>query len=192
MASFIGWALCAIVQAQSNATFKQYAFSGGSLSLGLFNNTLLVGAHPVIGYNLTNWADVALQLNYSYNSIRDFNGIFNNKLRQTTYGGGGLVRLYPVRFLFAQAQLEHNFVRQKNIPVTGPAEVRHQQAGSVLVGGGYTSGRFGRGGGPFYYLSVLFDVSGNIYSPYTDAYGRSVPVIRAGLQFPLFQLGSRR
>lgn len=172
--------------------WKKNLFTGGSVSFGIFNNTFLIGANPVFGYSLTDFADVALQVNYSYNSIRDYNGIFNNKLRQSTYGGGGWLRLYPVRSIFLQGQLEHNFIRQKSIPVLGPPEVRSIDASSVLVGGGYTTGRWGKGGEPFYYLSVLFDVSGNLYSPYTDAFGRSVPLFRGGVQIPLFQENSGR
>ena len=171
---------------------KKNLFTGGSVSFGIFNNTFLIGANPVFGYSLTDFVDVALQVNYSYNSIRDYNGIFNNKLRQSTYGGGGWLRLYPVRSIFLQGQLEHNFIRQKSIPVLGPPEVRSIDASSVLVGGGYTTGRWGKGGEPFYYLSVLFDVSGNLYSPYTDAFGRSVPLFRGGVQIPLFQENSGR
>ena len=172
--------------------WKKNLFTGGSVSFGIFNNTFLIGANPVFGYSLTDFVDVALQVNYSYNSIRDYNGIFNNKLRQSTYGGGGWLRLYPVRSIFLQGQLEHNFIRQKSIPVLGPPEVRSIDASSVLVGGGYTTGRWGKGGEPFYYLSVLFDVSGNLYSPYTDEFGRSVPLFRGGVQIPLFQENSGR
>ena len=172
--------------------WKKNLFTGGSVSFGIFNNTFLIGANPVFGYSLTDFVDVALQVNYSYNSIRDYNDNFNNKLRQSTYGGGGWLRLYPVRSIFLQGQLEHNFIRQKSIPVLGPPEVRSIDASSVLVGGGYTTGRWGKGGEPFYYLSVLFDVSGNLFSPYTDAFGRSVPLFRGGVQIPLFQENSGR
>ncbi|MBM3921886.1 MAG: hypothetical protein FJ340_01625 [Sphingomonadales bacterium] len=172
--------------------WKKNLFTGGSVSFGVFNNTFLIGGNPVFGYSLTDYVDLALQVNYTYNSIRDYNGIFNNKLRQSVYGGGGWLRLYPLRSIFLQGQLEHNFIRQRSIPVLGPPEVRRIDAGSVLVGGGYTSNRWGKGGVPFYYLSILFDVSGNLYSPYTDAYGRSVPVFRGGIQIPLFQENGRR
>ena len=183
------------LQAQDDkepGAWKRNLFTGGSVSFGVFNNTFLIGANPVFGYSLTDYVDAALVINYTYNSIRDFNGIFNNKLRQSTYGGGGLLRIYPMRSIFLQGQLEHNFIRQRSIPVLGPPEVRTIDAGSVLVGGGYTTGRFGKGGTPFYYLSILFDVSGNLYSPYTDAFGRSVPLFRGGVQIPLFQENSGR
>lgn len=173
--------------------FKENLFTGGSISLAFYNSTFLIGASPVIGYSLADWVDAGVVVNYNYTSYRDFNGIFNDKLRQTVYGGGGFLKLYPVKFLFAQAQLEHNYIRQKYLAGGSDyTETAKGQATSFLVGGGYTSGREGRGGEPFYYLAVLFDLSKDIYSPYTDGYGRSIPIIRAGLQIPLFQGGGGR
>lgn len=170
-------------------TFAENLFTGGSVSLAFYNNTFLIGANPVLGYSLTNWADAGVVINYTYTSYRDVY-VFDDRLRQQVYGGGPFVRLYPVRFLFAQAQVEHNFIRQKYIQsrTTGGAPTHAKdEANSFLIGGGYTTGRYGRGGNVFYYLSILFDISGNSNSPYTDAYGRSIPIIRGGLQIPLGQ-----
>lgn len=167
---------------------KEKLFTGGSVSLAFFNNTFLIGGSPVLGYSLTKWADAGIVANYNYTSYRDVNGVFNDKLRQSVYGGGVFTRLYPVRFLFAQAQFEHNFIRQKYIPATGNAPSTATTSGnSMLVGGGYTTNRFPDQGGAFYYVALLFDVSGNKTSPYTDEFGRVIPIIRAGLQIPLFQ-----
>ncbi len=171
---------------------KENLFTGGSVSLAFYNNTFLVGGSPVIGYSLTNWVDAGIVVNYNYSSYRDYNFVFNDKLRQKVYGGGAFLKLYPVRFLFAQAQFEHNFISQKFIPNIGITQTYKIDASSMLVGGGYTSGRYGRGGGPFYYLAVLFDVSGNKNSPYTDGYGRTIPIIRGGIQIPLFQGGDSK
>jgi len=172
--------------------FKENLFTGGSVSLAFYNNTFLIGASPVLGYSLSNWADAGIVVNYNYTSYRDYNYVYNDKLRQTVYGGGGFVKLYPVRFLFAQAQFEHNFIRQKLIYNNGGSVSYNTDGNSLLVGGGYTTGRYGKGGQPHYYLAVLFDVSGNDNSPYTDGYGRSIPIIRAGLQIPLFQGGGNK
>lgn len=177
---------------EEKRTFKENLFTGGSVSLAFYNNTFLIGASPVIGYSLTNWLDAGIVINYNYTSYRDVS-LFDDRLRQKVYGGGGFVKLYPVRFLFAQAQLEHNFIRQKYIPPGGGAtSTAKGDASSLLVGGGYTTGRWGRGGDMFYYLAVLFDVSGNENSPYTDAYGRTIPIIRGGIQIPLFQGGGNK
>lgn len=170
-------------------TFKENLFTGGSVSVGFSNNTFIIGGNPVLGYSLTNWADLGLVFNYTYTSYRDVY-FFDDRLRQQVYGGGAFLRLYPVRFLFAQAQIEHNFIRQKYIPdpTSGAGNSKTKdEASSFLVGGGYTTGRWGRGGGPFYYLSIMFDLSDNVNSPYTDAYGRTIPIVRGGIQIPLFQ-----
>jgi hypothetical protein len=170
---------------------KENLFTGGSVSLAFYNNTFLIGGNPVFGYSLTNWLDAGLVVNYTYTSYRDYS-TFNDRLRQKVYGGGAFIKLYPVRFLFLQAQAEHNFITLKYLPPNnGPVEKFTDDGNSLLVGGGYTTGRQGRGGGPFYYLAILFDVSGNDNSPYTDAYGRTIPIIRGGIQVPLFQ-GSNR
>jgi len=166
---------------------KERLFTGGSVSLAFYNSTFLVGGSPVIGYSIANWIDAGLVLNYNYTSYRDYNYIYNDKLRQTVYGGGAFTKIYPVRFLFVQAQAEHNFITQKFIPDIGNTQTYKYDANSFLVGGGYTTGREGYGGAPFFYLAVLFDVSGNDNSPYTDGYGRAIPIIRGGIQVPLFQ-----
>ena len=172
--------------------FKENLFTGGSISLAFYNNTFLIGASPVFGYSIAKWVDAGVVVNYNYTSYRDVN-VFDDRLRQKVYGGGVFAKLYPVRFLFAQAQLERNAIKQKYIPPNnGEISTTKSTANSFLVGGGYTTGRYGKGGSPFYYLSVLFDVGGDKNSPYTDAYGRAIPIIRAGLQVPLFQGSSNK
>src|SRR6476469_1215889 len=96
---------------------KENFFTGGSISLSFFNAAFLVGGNPVFGYSLTKWADAGIVANYTYSSIRDYSSYgSNDKLRQSIYGGGVFTRLFPVRFLFAQAQVEHNWIRSKYIP----------------------------------------------------------------------------
>ena len=171
---------------------KENLFTGGSISLSFFYNTFLIGGSPVIGYRFGRFADGGVVVNYLYTSIRDYQGVLNNKARQNLYGGGGFLRLYPLNFIFGQAQLEYNYINQKLIRPGGITESNTINGRSFLVGGGYTSGRSPYQNGPFYYLSVLWDIAGDPNSPYTDNYGRSVPVIRAGLSLPLFQGRSGR
>ena len=171
--------------------FKENLFTGGTISLAFYNNTFLVGGSPVFGCSVTNWIDLGIVVNYNYTSYRDYNFVFNDKVRQSVYGGGVFTKIYPIRFLFVQAQVEHNFIRQKFIPNVGTPQTIKNDATSYLIGGGYTTGRSGRGGQPFYYLAVLFDISNDVNSPYTDAYGRTIPIIRGGLQVPLFQGGKK-
>lgn len=168
---------------------KEKLFTGGNITLSFFNNTFLAGASPVFGYSITPWADVGVVVNINYSSTRDYGGLFDAKLRQTIYGGGGFVRLFPVNFLFAQAQAEHNFIAYKYIPPGnsgGTTQKNRTSVNSLLVGAGYTQGR-APGNNGFFYVSVLFDVSGNKNSPYTDNFGRTIPIIRAGINIPLFR-----
>ena len=169
---------------------KENLFSGGSISLAFYNNTFLIGGNPVLGYKVANWLDAGVVVNFQYSVYRDYY-VFDDRLKQFIYGGGIFTRIYPINFLFATAQLEHNFMETKYLPPNdqSPTERSNTSANSVLVGAGYATGRAKQGNSPFFYFSLMWDVSGNTNSPYTDAYGRSVPIIRAGFNIPLFQGG---
>lgn len=172
---------------------KENLFSGGSVSLSFFNNAFLIGGSPVFGYRLGRFADAGLVANFTYSSQRDYS-VFDDRLRQTQYGGGAFARLYPLNFLFGQLQWEYNFTHVKYQPAnnSGILSFSDNISGhSLLVGGGYASGRSPQGNSPFFYMSVLWDISDNKSSPYKDAYGRSIPIIRAGFNIPLFQGGGR-
>ncbi|MEQ1554548.1 MAG: hypothetical protein ABL929_10235 [Ferruginibacter sp.] len=147
-----------------------------------------MGLSPYFGYSLNKYIDVAISLNYNYVSQRDYLE-YGDKLRQSVYGPGAFVRIYPIKFLFAQAQFEQNFMSLKYIPAANGSYLPFKQninASSFLIGPGFANGR-NEDNKAFYYISVLFDVSGNKNSPYIDQLGRIDPVIRAGLNIPLFQ-----
>ena len=167
---------------------KENLFSGGSVSFSFFNKAFLIGANPVFGYSLTRWADAGIVGNINYSSQNDYGFVEDAKLRQTIYGGGVFTRLFPVKFLFAQAQFEHNIIRQKYMPPNnGNAFIDKVSGNSFLVGGGYTTGRNPDAKNGFFYLSILFDISDNQYSPYKDESNRVIPIIRAGFHIPLFR-----
>jgi len=166
---------------------KENLFTGGSVTVSFGNGTFQGGVNPQLGYSITKWLDAGVVVNYIYTSYRD-NQVFNDKLRQTIYGGGLFTKVYPVRFLFAQAQLEHNFITQKYIPPNGgTTEKTNVNATSFLVGAGYATGRNPGSGNSYGYLAVLFDVMKDDHSPYRDFAGRVNPIIRAGFHIPLFQ-----
>lgn len=172
---------------------KENFFTGGSVTASFFNGGTVLGISPYFGYSVNRFVDVAVSANYNYASQRD-NVVYGDKLRQTIAGPGAFVRLFPVRFLFAQAQYEYNFIRQKYIalPNSGYQNTTERvKASSALVGGGYCSGREDVGD-VFYYLSVMWDLKKDVNSPYTDGLNRALPIVRAGLQIPLFQGGRRR
>jgi hypothetical protein len=169
---------------------KENLFTGGSVNANFGQGTLALGIGPYFGYSINKYIDVAASFNYNYISQRDPNSTL--KYRQSILGPGAFVRLFPIKGIFGQAQFEYNFIQQKAIyGVAGyPDDVIKFKAKSTLVGGGYCSGRDGSGS-TFYYFSVLVDVAKDVNSPYRDNYGRKVPIIRAGLHFPLFQGGNK-
>ncbi|MEO6812584.1 MAG: hypothetical protein ABI172_01540 [Ginsengibacter sp.] len=190
--------ICFQVNAQTNDDNKEVnkgfkkekLFTGGSANAGFANGTTMLGITPQLGYSLTDWADAGITLNINYISQRDFYS--PTKFRQTIYGPGAFVRLFPVDFLFGTAQYEYNVIRQKTIPGGGvPSSVDRFNSSSLLVGGGYAGGRQ-RGSNTYYFLSILWDVLGDKNSPYVDQLGRATPVIRAGYNIGLFQGRYRR
>ncbi len=161
-------------------------FTGGSAALGFSNGSTVLGITPQFGMSVTDWLDAGVTVNVNYISQRDYYSA--DKIRQTTYGPGAFVRLFPVNFLFASAQYEHNFIKEKYIPGNSalPDQQNNYSANSLLLGVGYAGGRQ-RGGNTYYFLSVSWDVLGEANSPYVDYYGRSTPQIRAGYNIGLFQ-----
>lgn len=169
---------------------KDKLFTGGSANIGFSNGTTMLGITPQLGYSLTNWLDAGITFNLNYISQRDY--YTTNKVRQTTFGPGAFMRIFPVNFLFAGAQYEYNMIHQKQIFANGTPILRYNyHANSLLVGAGYAGGRE-RGGNSYYYLSIMWDIAGDPNSPYVDNLGRSTPVIRAGYNISLFQNSYRK
>ena len=159
-------------------------FVGGSISFGLggYNHEFVAGVHPHFGYILAKWIDVALALNFEYSSASD---AYYNKYHTTTYGLGAFTRIYPVHFLFIQAEPEYNFIALKYIPDQGDVQRLKVEAPSLLLGAGFVTEREDKN--TFSYISVLLDVLKDPNSPYIDVNGSFIPVIRAGLNIGLRQ-----
>ena len=168
---------------------KDKLFTGGSANIGFSNGSTMLGITPQLGYSLTNWLDAGITFNLNYISQRDYYS--EDKIRQTTYGPGAFVRIFPVNFLFATAQYEYNMIHLKQISPNLPTEKNSVNANSFLVGGGYAGGRE-RGGNTYYYISIMWDLYGDINSPYVDQFRRATPVIRAGYNIGLFQNRNKR
>lgn len=160
-------------------------FTGGNITFGLggYNNRFVAGLNPHLGYTISKWADAGIALNFQYQSSKDF---YDNKYRYKTYGFGAFTRLYPVRFLFIQAQPEYNFTALKFIPFAGNTTKDNVGAASLLLGAGYAGSR-STYNNTFSYISLLFDVLKETNSPYVDGYGKLIPVVRAG-----FNIGIRK
>ena len=166
---------------------KENLFAGGTLNLGFGNQTTSLGIAPFFGYSFNKYVDVAVSPGINYISIRDYEDVPNSKLRQTVYGPGCFVRLFPVNFLFAQAQYEYNLMKIRYISPLGINEFYQLDAHSLLVGGGFASGRDFSHQKSYYYFSILWDIGESINSPYKDGLDRAVPIIRAGYNIALFQ-----
>ena len=175
-------------EGETKAGFKkENLFAGGTVALGFGSGQTSFGLGPYFGYSFNKYIDAAISINYNYVSQRDFLQQ-GDKLRQSIIGPGIFTRIFPVKFLFAHAQYEQNFVKVKYIPAANGyylASKETKSAGSFLVGPGYASGR--GESKSFYYISVLFDVAKNKFSPYVDDQGRVTPIIRAGYNIALFQ-----
>lgn len=175
---------------------KHNLFTGGGVTASFYTGGSLLGASPVLGYKVNDYLDGGVVLNYVYTGSRDVYD-YNDKLRQHVYGPVIFARAYPLPFLFAQAQLEHNFTNV-NYTAAGSGRISDKysaSATSLLLGGGLSTGR-SKGGTTFFYFTVLADVLKNRNSPYVDiSYNpntgaervRIVPVLRAGVNVGLFQ-----
>src|SRR5688572_3582048 len=78
---------------------KENLFVGGDITLGFGSSYTALGASPYFGYSINKYIDVAVSFNYIYTSQRDILE-YGDKARQTQYGPGAFVRLYPFKFLF--------------------------------------------------------------------------------------------
>lgn len=167
---------------------KENIFTGGNVIASFYTGGTVLGVSPHLGYSITNWLDAAVSLNFIYTGETDQ---YDYKFRQTNIGPGAFVRVFPVQFLFAQVQYEHNFQNLKIIPPGSSSYKLKEDVNSLLLGAGFASGREG-GNNTYYYFSVMFDALKLPNSPYVDSYGRLIPVIRAGFNIALFQGRGRR
>jgi hypothetical protein len=168
---------------------KENIITGGTLNASFGNQITALGVSPYIGYSLNRFVDVAISPALNYISQRDYYAV-GDKLRQTTFGPGAFVRVFPVKFLFGIAQVEHNISRFRYLPAVGSVYQPDQleiKADCVLLGVGLSNGRDFQVRRSYYYFSVLWDVRKANNSPYVDNLNRAVPIIRAGYNIALFQ-----
>jgi len=163
---------------------KENIFIGGGITLGFASNTFQIGASPEIGYSIAQWLDAGLGFNLNYASQRAdpyYNG--NVRSHSFNYGGGPFVRLFPLRFLFAQAQLEENWIKinAKDYNSDISREYTYQST-SLIAGIGYTQRIVGQSS---FYTMIGIDLMRDPNSPYRDYNNAAIPIIRAGFNFYL-------
>ena len=172
---------------------KENIFTGGTVNGGFGNSFTNLGIGPYIGYSFNKYIDFAVNPSVNYTSQRDVGGIPGARLRQTLYGPGAFVRLFPAKFLFVHAQYEFNMIRYHCLPAIGSSLIEEKlkfDAHSFLIGGGISNGKDFPNQKSYYYFSVLWDVANSPNSPYKDRQynmNRAVPIIRAGYNIALFQ-----
>jgi len=179
---------------------KENLFTGGDVTLGFSNYETALGVSPMLGYSVNKWLDAGVVFNFIYQSqqveaVDNYGNVYltGDKIRQFDYGPGAFVKIYPVNFLFIQAQFEENFITEKYVFGDGePTQSYSVSAPSLLLGAGYCIGRED-GKEPFFYLAVMADVLANKNSPYVEISGNGSaiiePIVKGGIQIPLFQNG---
>jgi hypothetical protein len=167
---------------------KEKLFTGGSFTFSFLNNGIAFGVNPHLGYSVTPWLDLALSINFNHIGQRDIQ-LPGDKIRDMIVAPGAFIRLFPVNFLFAQAQFEHNWITQRYVYPSGspfPEDKTKLKAASFLVGLGY-SGNRRPGQNSYFYFTVMYDILEDPSSPYVNNGGRAFPIFRAGVNIALFQ-----
>lgn len=158
--------------------FQPHFVTGGALSLGYSYGEFLGGVNPYIGYAPSKYFDGGVAINFQYYSLNEEATYGTGTYHNTLLGAGVFGRLYPINFLFLQAQPEYNEIWQSSGSYAGQSSASSYGVFSFLVGGGV---RFGApGSNNFGYISVLFDVANNILSPYNFGTNSPQPIFRFG------------
>jgi opacity protein-like surface antigen len=171
---------------------KEIYFGGGFIA-GFSPGGSSLGINPEIGYSPSPYFDIGLGLNMSFNTINADYSATGTKQTVWNYGGGPLVRFYPVSMFFIQGQSEFNAANWSiNDPNNSGITIKQNYSASSLIGAiGYS---YRIVGSMSYYTMIGMDFLNNPYSPYrdydyTDANGnihtRPVPIIRVGFNFYL-------
>lgn len=169
---------------ESKGFKKENVFLGGSVSLGFGSGSFGVGANPEIGYSFSQWFDAGVALNINYNSQRvyaldQYNNYYNaGKASSFNYGAGVFARVYPLPFLFIQAQPELNWISYSQKDNNSGLKIKQTVNAPSLIGAiGYSQRVVTQGS---YFFMVGLDLINDINSPYNDGYGHAVPIIRGG------------
>lgn len=156
-------------------------FVGGGLGLG-FGDYTNINVSPVIGYRFSNLFAAGVNVNFQYGSerYRDRFGDTYQKDQYSIFGGGVFARVYPLDFLFIQANPEYNYVKLKTTDYSQDPKMIYKDsygAPSLLMGVGYAQPI---GGSSAFTIMVSYDVLQDKNSPYL-----SRPIFSAGVNIGL-------
>ncbi len=191
----VSFSISAFSQDDENERFfkKENFFTGGTVNASFGDLITALGISPYFGYSFNKYIDIAISTGINYQSQRDVSFVGSgDKARFTSYGPGAFVRIFPVKFLFAQGQYEFNLLRTKYIPFGSTSggvgvEKYKYDAHSFLIGGGISNGKDFPFQKSYYYFSIMWDIADATHSPYIDNLRRAVPIFRAGYNIALFQ-----
>ena len=156
---------------------REQMFLGSGLNLGFFNG-FIIGLNPEVGYSFNRYVDAGISINFNYITQNDPQ--FPISYRQTIYGGGPFLRIWPMDRFFLGGQYEYNTIAFSE-KISGTVQNRvSYNASSLLVGGGFGSRFIGQSQ---FYTSIMIDVLGDRKSPYVDQFNRQLPVFRTGFTF---------
>jgi hypothetical protein len=156
---------------------REQLFLGSGLNIGFFNG-FIIGLNPEVGYSFNRIIDAGISINFNYITQNDPS--LPITYRQTIYGGGPFLRVWPMDRFFLGGQYEYNTIAY-SAKVSGTVQDRiNYNASSLLVGGGFGSRFIGQSQ---FYTSIMIDVMGDKKSPYIDQFNRQLPVFRTGFTF---------
>ena len=156
-------------------------YVGGSLNLGYGGNGntsgFAIGILPEVGYSIKSWLDLGLAFNFNYYSQTEdlVNGIPGYKA--TVWGVGPYLRVHPFEQFFIQAQPEVDMYHVRYNQTGYPSWSGNTTSTSYLVGIGYGRRIVGESS---FFTSIMIDLGNDKNTPYKDAYGNVIPIIRSG------------
>lgn len=172
---FIFGLIAATTQAQEGIE-EGDLFFGGNFGFNIGSNTTSINISPQVGYRFNTTIAVGAGINFQYNSLKgDF-----SRINQTVLGLNIFARVYPVNFLFIQAQPEFNYIMSKIKFYPSNEVVKQPSIGvpSLLLGaGGVLSSGASNGG---LIISIFYDVLQHKNSPYGNQ-----PIYNIGYNFGL-------
>lgn len=149
---------------------KERLFFGGDLGLSFGNQLTYIRVAPLVGYQVS--PDFSFGLGPSYQYWEDRR--FIPKLESTILGASTFARYFLLDQIFLQSEFE--VLNLEELDFNPGDDIRRDRVTIpvLFVGGGYAQ-RVGRSG---FFVSVLYDVIGDLNSPYPNDL-----VIRIGGQF---------
>ena len=145
---------------------KSKLFLGGNFGLGFGSYTTAINISPQLGYHFNSVFAAGVGVNYAYYNYKFYDNT-NTLYARDIYSYAGVNvfgRVYPIQYLFFQAQPELNYIwgKQKYYYPDAESKIPNQFVPSLLLGGGAAIPA-GRGA---FTISILYDVLQNSLSPY--------------------------